>query len=123
MRLIIVLTLTLCSSQALAADPGYLYQAKFVQAAPGKLLELIDVYKKRAPGYATSGDEAPFTIRHSQGDKWDLMLLLPMGSYGEYYQADRAAKRKQVEQQFAAKIKELIACRKIYSFTARRWPN
>jgi hypothetical protein len=94
---------------ARAAEPTYLYNAKFVQAAPGRLLELIDLYKQRAPGYAASGDEAPLIIRHTQGDKWDLMLLLPVGSYSEYYQSDRVTKRKQVERQFAAKLKELIA--------------
>src|SRR5262249_36794491 len=91
--------LMLIGATARAAEPTYLYNAKFVQAAPGKLLELIDLYKKRAPGYATSGDEAPLIIRHTQGDKWDLMLLLPVGSYSEYYQTDRVAKRKQVERQ------------------------
>ncbi len=101
--------LILLVATARAAEPTYLYNAKFVQAAPGRLLELIDLYKKRAPGYAASGDEAPLIIRHSQGDKWDLMLLLPVGSYSEYYQPDRVTKRKQVEQQFAAKLEELIA--------------
>ena len=109
MRIVlIVIALVLLPSCARAADPAYLYDAKFVQAAPGRLLELIDLYKKRAPDYATSGDEAPLIIRHSQGDKWDLMLLLPVGSYSEYYQQDRVTKRNQVERQFAAKLKELI---------------
>ena len=89
--------LILLGATARAAEPAYLYNAKFVQAAPGRLLELIDLYKKRASGYATSGDEAPLIIRHTQGDKWDLMLLLPVGSYSEYYQPDRVTKRNQVE--------------------------
>jgi hypothetical protein len=101
--------LILLVATARADEPAYIYNAKFVQAAPGRLLELIDLYKKRAPDYATSGDEAPLIIRHSQGDKWDLMLLLPVGSYSEYYQQDRVTKRNQVERQFAAKLKELIA--------------
>ena len=110
MRTILLTTLLiLLPTPTQAAEPTYLYNAKFVQAAPGRLLELIDLYKKRAPGYAESGDEAPLIIRHTQGDKWDLMLLLPVGNYTEYYKADRTAKRKQVEQQFAAKLKELIA--------------
>jgi hypothetical protein len=101
--------LILMAPAAKAAEPAYLYNAKFVQAAPGRLLELIDLYKKRAPGYAASGDEAPLIIRHTQGDKWDLMLLLPVGSYSEYYSADRVTKRKQVEREVAAKLEELIA--------------
>ena len=94
---------------ASAAEPTYLYNARFVQAAPGKLLELIDLYKKQASTHAVAGDEAPLIIRHTQGDKWDLMLLLPVGSYAEYYKADRAAKRTQAAQPFAARLKELIA--------------
>jgi hypothetical protein len=101
--------LILLVTTAQAAESTYIYNAKFVQAAPGRLLELIDLYKKRAPGYAASGDESPLIIRHTQGDKWDLMLLLPVGSYPEYYSADRITKRKQVEREFAAKLEELIA--------------
>ena len=101
--------LILLAASSQAAEPAYLYNARFVQAAPGKLLELIDLYKKQAPAYAASSDETPLIIRHTQGDKWDLMLLLPVGSYADYYKADRAAKRKQAEQSFAAKLKELIA--------------
>src|SRR5262245_24745425 len=80
-----------------AADPGYLYRAKFVQAAPGKLLELIDLHKKSLPDYSAAGDEPPFVIRHSQGDKWDLMMLFPIGGYSEYYKPERIAKRSQTE--------------------------
>src|SRR5881394_2843958 len=110
MRIILLTTLLLfLAATARAAEPTYLYDARFVQAAPGRLLELIDLYKKRTPAYAAVGDEAPLSIRHTQGDKWDLMLLLPVGSYTEYYAADRAAKRRQAEQQFAAKLKEFIA--------------
>ena len=92
-----------------AAETAYLYNARFVQAAPGRLLELIDLYKKQGPVYAAGGDEAPLIIRHTQGDKWDLMLLLPVGSYADYYRADRAEKRKQAAQPSTAKLKELIA--------------
>ena len=36
-------------------------------------------------------------MRHSQGDHWDLMLLYPMGSYGEYYSAERIAHREKAK--------------------------
>jgi len=75
-------------------EPSYLYKTTFVRAAPGKLLELIDLYKNRMASYQAMGDEPPFWWRHTQGDQWDLMLLFPMGSYGEYYSADRIARRK-----------------------------
>ena len=92
-----------------AAEPGYLYNARFVQAAPGRLLELIDTFKKQSSAWAAAGDEAPLIIRHTQGDKWDLMLLMPVGSYPDYFAAGRMAKRQQAEQTFAARLKELIA--------------
>ncbi|MBI1765087.1 MAG: hypothetical protein HYR56_27055 [Acidobacteria bacterium] len=110
MRTIFLTTVfLLLAAHVLAAEPGYLYQAKFVQAAPGKLLELIELHKQRLPTYAAAGDEAPFVIRHTQGDKWDLLMLFPLGGYSEFYQAARIAKRQQAAQPFAAKLKELIA--------------
>jgi hypothetical protein len=57
---------------AKAAEPSYLYKTTFVRAAPGKLLELIDLYKSRMDVYDASGDERPFWWRHTQGDQWDL---------------------------------------------------
>ena len=43
-------------------------------------------------------------MRHSQGDHWDLMVIFPVGSYAEYYQPARIAKRQQAQQ--AAKLDE-----------------
>jgi hypothetical protein len=94
---------------AQAAEPGYLYKVTLVQAAPGKLLELIDLYKARAAALQAAGDEAPLWMRHSQGDHWDLMILWPIASYTEYYRPERVGKRKQAEQAQAEKFKEDIA--------------
>src|SRR5689334_4220844 len=101
--------LILLAATTRAAEPTYLYNAKFVQAAPGKLLELIELHKTRLPTYQAIGDEPPLVIRHTQGDKWDLLMLFPVGNYSQYYQADRLARRKQSEQLYSAKLKELIA--------------
>src|SRR5512140_918542 len=73
--------------------PAYLYKTTFVRAAPGKLLELIELYKERMAVIEKSGDARPLWWRHTQGDQWDLMLLTPMGSYAEYYAKGRAARR------------------------------
>jgi hypothetical protein len=81
------------SSAAAAAEPTYLYQATFIRAAPGKLLELIDLFKGRMDVIAAGGDEKPFWWRHTQGDQWDLMLLFPMESYSAFYAPDRVARR------------------------------
>src|SRR5512136_213427 len=73
--------------------PVYLYKATFVRAAPGKLLDLIALYKERLPVIEAAGDARPFWWRHTQGDQWDLMILTPMGSYSEYYAKARIDKR------------------------------
>src|SRR5882762_10009778 len=100
-----------CTAGARAAENPYLYKVTLVQAAPGKLLDLIDLYKARTAAYVPAGEEAPLWMRHSQGDHWDLMVLLPMGSYADYYKPERISKRKQVEQsaKLEEKFKENIA--------------
>lgn len=77
-----------------SAQPTFLYRTSLIQAAPGKLLEVVDMYKAGWPATRDSGDEPPIAMRHSQGDRWDLLLLFPMGSYAEYYSADRIARRQ-----------------------------
>ena len=81
-----------------SSDQVYLYKATFVRAAPGKLLDLIALYKARMTVFDSSGDERPFWWRHTQGDQWDLMLLFPMKSYAEHYATQRVARRKQAEE-------------------------
>ena len=65
-----------------------------LQAAPGRLLELIDVVKKHAALAAAGGEAAPVIMRHSQGDHWDLAVLWPMDDWGAYYSQARVAKRE-----------------------------
>ncbi|MGC2698236.1 MAG: hypothetical protein WA738_20805 [Candidatus Angelobacter sp.] len=110
---VLILLLCCCAASTFAAENPYLYKVSLVQAAPGKLLDLIDLYKVRTTAYQAAGDEAPLWMRHSQGDHWDLMILFPIGSYSEFYQPDRIAKRKQVEQaaKLEDKFKENIAWR------------
>lgn len=76
-----------------STGPVYLYKTTFVRAAPGKLLDLIALYKERMEVVEKGGDARPFWWRHTQGDQWDLMLLAPMGSYTEYHSQSRVAKR------------------------------
>src|SRR6476646_10613862 len=79
----------LSSSTVCAAENNYLYKVSLVQAAPGKLTDLIDLYKQRGTALSAAGDESPLWMRHSQGDHWDLMILTPMQSYASFYQPDR----------------------------------
>ena len=81
-----VALLALAGSAPAFGEDGYLYRAQFVQAAPGRLVELLDLVKSRR-------SDVPFVMRHSQGDRWDLLLLTPMGSYGDFYAPERAPRR------------------------------
>jgi len=95
-----------------APVPGFLYKASLVQAAPGKLLEVVELYKSLRAGAAESADEPPLWMRHSQGDRWDLLLLYPIGSYADYYASDRVAKREKAlraVEAVAAKLRDSIA--------------
>ncbi len=71
MRRLIVLALLLLSTFAVAQQQ--LYRASLVQAAPGKLTDLIDLYKQHV--------QSPLWMRHSQGDRWDLLILTPLAGY------------------------------------------
>lgn len=76
-----------------AAPPTDLYRFVMIQAAPGKLPDLLALYRQRVPVIVAGGDEAPIFIRHSQGDRWDLMVIFPTGSYTDYYSRERLARR------------------------------
>jgi hypothetical protein len=93
----ILIALLFCTT-TLIAQPSYLYKVTLVQAAPGKILELIDAYKSIMPLLAQAGDETPLWMRHSQGDHWDLMILYPLSSYREYYRPDRMQAREKLQQ-------------------------
>ena len=83
------------AEEPLSSEQTYLYKTTFIRAAPGKLLDLIDLLKERMQVYDSAGDHRPFWWRHTQGDQWDLMMLYPMGSYAEYYSEKRTQHRAQ----------------------------
>ncbi len=91
LELLLAATLAFLSPDA---EGSYLYRTQLVRAAPGELLELIDLYKDRMPVFDAAGEERPFIMRHSQGDQWDLLLLYPIGSFADYYSQDRRARRQ-----------------------------
>ena len=103
--------LVLLLAAPLRAD--YLYKTVLLRAAPGKLLNLIELYKNRMDFYEAAGDEKPFMMRHSQGDQWDLLLLFPMKNYRDYYSPGRIESRKMAAQKiqadFERKFKEYVA--------------
>jgi hypothetical protein len=107
--LLVFITSVLLAATASAAEPNYLYKTKLIQAAPGKLLEVIDLLKSSQANYKNAGDEQPLMMRHSQGDHWDLLVLIPMKSYADYYSAERIAKRTQTLNAAQARLDDLIA--------------
>jgi len=49
------------------------YRMTLVRAAPGRLVDMIESVKARTAG------SGAFLFRHSQGDQWDLLVLVPDG--------------------------------------------
>jgi len=110
MRFFLLLIIaTLLPAATRASAPSYLYKTKLVQAAPGRLLELIELHKALLTEYRSAGDEQPLMMRHSQGDRWDLLLLIPMKSYADYYSPERVSKRDQTLKERQDKLDSLIA--------------
>jgi hypothetical protein len=79
-------------------------------------LELIDLYKGRLPVIAAGGDELPYIVRHSQGDRWDLVVIYPSGSFTSYYGAERVKQRSAAgdksgvpNTEFARRFYEIVA--------------
>ena len=103
--------LVLLLAAPLRAD--YLYKTVLLRAAPGKLLNLLELYKNRMSFYDAAGDGKPFMMRHSQGDQWDLLLLFPIKNYRDYYSPGRIENREMAAQKsqadFERKFKEYVA--------------
>ncbi len=106
MRKLITVLAFLMAIPGFAVPSQYFYKVTLVQAAPGKLVELIDLYKTRAKALQEAGDEAPLWMRHSQGDRWDLMIIYPMGNYTDYYSPERAKKRRAAEDSFIGLVEK-----------------
>ncbi|MEN8144519.1 MAG: hypothetical protein ABFS14_06150 [Gemmatimonadota bacterium] len=69
--------------------PTEAYRVVLMRAAPGRLLDLIQLLEQRAAVMEAAGEPATLVMRHSQGDHWDLMSLAPIGSLEEYYSEGR----------------------------------
>jgi len=79
---VVLLGLAAVSVQGADSNPrdlegNYLYKVTTVRAATGSLSDLLD-------WLATRRKEAPFIMRHSQGDQWDLMLITPLETWAAY---------------------------------------
>ena len=77
-------------------EGDYLYNITMLRAAPGHFTDLVSALEESFVLHEEAGDQAPFWIRHSQGDHWDFMLIYPMGDYFSYYSLDRIEQRTSV---------------------------
>src|SRR3989442_15246031 len=95
--LLLITSLGLFAPSTGFAYTTYLYKVKLVQAAPGKLLEVIDLYKASLGGYKDAGDDSPLWMRHSQCDHWDLLTMIPMKRNADYSNPERVAQMRQAQ--------------------------
>lgn len=66
-----------------------------MRAKPGELLTLIDLLKSEIGDKEVFPGEPPVLMRHSQGDQWDLLLLIPVGNEMEDYFAREAIRGRE----------------------------
>jgi hypothetical protein len=74
-------------------EGDYLYHVVMLRAAPGRLMDLIELLREERDLLKDAGEPLPYWMRHTQGDQWDLFMLYPMGGFHEYFEPDRTARR------------------------------
>lgn len=70
------------------------YKVTLLRAAPGDLLELIDLVKSDIENHEEFGIQKPYLLRHSQGDHWDLMLMYPITDISDHFTQDNISLRR-----------------------------
>lgn len=81
------------TQQVDSLEGDYLYQVVMLRAAPGRLLDLIELLKEERDLFADVDEPVPYWMRHTQGDQWDLMILYPIGNFHDYFEPERTARR------------------------------
>ncbi len=111
LRAAALLVILFAPHAASAQQQRYLYRTELIQATPGKFTELVELYKQKAVLDQQVGDEPALWMRHSQGDRWDLMRLVPMRNYETYYGAARVELRDRTLKAagIASKIRDDVA--------------
>lgn len=97
-----------------ALEGDYLYRVETIRAAPGRLEALLQWTRdaREARYFEEAGGAFPLIMRHSQGDQWDLLVILPMESWAAYHAPARTKKLAGAEQRHAGLLAaqdELIA--------------
>ncbi len=110
MMAMIVAALTHFTAAHAGNEGDYLYRIETIRAAPGKLEALLNwAASARDAGYfEAAGSPYPFVMRHSQGDQWDLLVILPMESWAAYYSKARVKKREAAAKTHSALIESQV---------------
>ncbi len=93
MRRFLPIVFVLLCLQTLGAEQS-VYKVALIRAAPGRLLPLIELLKEDIQKHETYGIRKPYLMRHSQGDQWDLLFILPLGSLETYFDEQVVAQRR-----------------------------
>lgn len=88
-----VVAATVLPLAGVSAQTTGVYRTLTVQAAPGDLLELIELYREEQALLVGLGEDPPLWMRHSQGDVWDLLLLYPLEGLSAYFADGSVARR------------------------------
>jgi hypothetical protein len=90
----LIIVFTVFSMYSLKSQHGdQLYKVTLLRAAPGDLLALIDALLVDLKADNNLGLTDALLIRHSQGDQWDLMLIDPISSMGDYFSEEQRTAR------------------------------
>jgi hypothetical protein len=98
------------SAEELEGD--YLYKVTTIRAATGAFADLLEweAQLNESEYYEDAGQERPLLMRHSQGDQWDLMVIVPMQSWSNYHSESATKKRSHA----SAKYADLVAAGQNY---------
>ncbi len=108
-------------------EGDHLYKVTTIRAAPGSLSALLDweLRLRNSKYFEDAGIEHPLLMRHSQGDQWDLLAVIPMGSWTDHHSSDVTARRKAAHAKHAQLIDEaqdLIAFYEDHFAYGPPWP-
>lgn len=109
---IFTFALLILLSQSIQAQ-DYIYETITIRAKPGKLLELIDHIKYDIANHEEYGIEKPYLMRHSQGDHWDLLLMIPVGenmsSFFNYENVSKRSTSRTLNQKYGSDYYKLVS--------------
>ncbi len=84
-------------------EGDYLYKVTTIRAATGALADLLEWEAQLSSSgyYEAAGQKTPLLMRHSQGDHWDLLVIVPMQSWTDYHSREATQKRHKASTEHA----------------------